>query len=431
MKAATSLFFTVTVAINSRQCSAYVVVPPPSTSFFGITSSARQLAIRGTKKYSTTIGTRRTSSTCIYSVPYLPNIDAEGDDGSFFLRASQQASKDRYEMLKQGKDPWAISLSTASVKEEPQQQQQDNIAKEEVAAVNEVPSSSDSNGETSSSSPPAKADYDGLLSESPLAQSQEEEMKKKEDTEQIIHVEESSSTTSSTTLDEIKRVEDEIATVKSQMKYRFQKRLLDARLAYNNVNRVGEGSTAEEMEAARKARLAAADEVAKMLKSGDELEEEEEVLPTTASTSTVNAGEGSTAEEMEETRNARLSEADEVAKTLKRTVNPTSVTGATSTVPLEEEENEEAKSDPELKTQPVSFTPPSPSPAAAATISEEDASNAQQPRLSSDGKEIYEPSQSALSINQENVDNGLMVLTRSYLVLNSIVQRLEKDNNKK
>eukprot|EP00984_Skeletonema_dohrnii_P035814 scaffold36018_cov189-Skeletonema_dohrnii-CCMP3373.AAC.2 len=57
----------------------------------------------------------------------------------------------------------------------------------------------------------------------------------------------------------------------------------------------------------------------------------------------------------------------------------------------------------------------------------EEPSNANQSKLSSDGKVIYEPFQAALDINQENVDNGLMVLTRSFLVLNSIVQRLDED----
>lgn len=438
MKAATNIFFTLAVAINSLQCTAYVVVPPPSTlsSFVGVTSYAAQVAIRGKEKYSTTsIGTRRTSSTtCIYSVPYLPNIEEE-DDGSFFLRASQQASKDRYEMLKQGKDPLAVSLSASVKEEEPNQQQQHTtVEKEEVSAVNDVSDSSGSSADAESTSSPtlAQDDYDGLLSslaESPLAKSLEEE---NVDTEQDTDVKKSSSSTPLSTLDEIKRVEDEIAAVKSQMKYRFQKRLMDARMAYNNnVNRVGEGSTAEEMEAARNARLTAADEVAKILQSGEELEEVEveASVPTTASTSTVvDAGEGSTAEEMEEARNARLAAADEIAKTLKKTVESTA---ETSTVSLEEEENEETKAEPsELETQPVSSTPPlsSPPPAAASTKIEEESSNtAKQPLVSSDGKAIYEPSQSALSINQENVDNGLMVLTRSFLVLNSIVQRLDKD----
>lgn len=413
MKTATHLLCTVAAVVTSshHRCSAYVTAP----SSFGIKSYATR-AIRGKKEYST-IGTSR-ASTCMYSVPYLPSMEEEGDDGSFFLSASQQAANERYELLKQGKDPLAVSLSTAPAQEESQeeQQQQDTAEKEEVtAAVNESDSIDDNTGVESL--PTLQTDdYDDLLSslsESPMAQSLEEE--EKEDTTAATELEEGSSTSS--THDEIKRVEDEIAAVKSQIKYKFQKRLMDTRMQFDDAERVGEGSTAEEMEAARNARLAAADQVKQVLVSGEELELEEAAAPvptSTDSTSTVDAGEGSTAEEMEEARNARLAEADEIAKTLKN-IEPTAVTApTTSTVQVEEEAKEET-------IEPVVETSP------AASKIEEEPSNANQSKLSSDGKVIYEPSQAALDINQENVDNGLMVLTRSFLVLNSIVQRLDED----
>jgi len=412
MKTATHLLCTVAVVVTSshHRCSAYVTAP----SSFGIKSYATR-AIREKKEYST-IGTSR-ASTCMYSVPYLPSMEEEGDDGSFFLSASQQAANDRYELLKQGKDPLAVSLSTAPAQEESQEQQQDTAEKKEVtAAVNESGSIDDNNTGVESLPTLQTDDYDDLLSslsESPMAQSLEEE--EKEDTTAATELEEESS--ASSTLVEIKRVEDEIAAVKSQIKYKFQKRLMDTRMQFDDAERVGEGSTAEEMEAARNARLAAADQVKQVLVSGEELEEEEAAVsvPTsTDSTSTVDAGEGSTAEEMEEARKARLAEADEIAKTLKN-IEPTAVTApTTSTVQVEEEAKEET-------IEPVVETSP------AASKIEEEPSNANQSKLSSDGKVIYEPSQAALDINQENVDNGLMVLTRSFLVLNSIVQRLDED----
>ena len=46
-------------------------------------------------------------------------------------------------------------------------------------------------------------------------------------------------------------------------------------------------------------------------------------------------------------------------------------------------------------------------------------------KLSSDGKKIFEPSKSALEMNQENVDMGLLVLTRAMLTLQSIVDEDE------
>eukprot|EP00984_Skeletonema_dohrnii_P027628 scaffold17253_cov78-Skeletonema_dohrnii-CCMP3373.AAC.1 len=324
MKTATHLLCTVAVIVTSSQhrCSAYVTAP----SSFGIKSYAP--AIRG-KKDSTTTGTSRASSTCMYSVPYLPNMEEEGDDGSFFLSASQQAANDRYELLKQGKDPLAISLSTAPAQEESQEQQQQE--KEEITvAVNESDSIDDNTG-VESLPTLQNDDYDDLLSslsESPMAQSLEEE--EKEDTTAATELEESSA---SSTLDKIKRVENEIAAVKSQIKYKFQKRLMDTRMQLDDAERVGEGSTAEEMEVARNARLAAADQVKQVLVSGEELEEEDEAaaaVPTiTDSTSTVDAGEGSTAEEMEEARKARLAEADEIAMTLKN-IEPTAVTAPTT-----------------------------------------------------------------------------------------------------
>mmetsp|Transcript_32481 Transcript_32481/g.55386 ORF Transcript_32481/g.55386 Transcript_32481/m.55386 type:complete len:412 (-) Transcript_32481:34-1269(-) len=409
MKTATHLLCTVAVVVTSshHRCSAYVTAP----SSFGIKSYATP-TIRGKKEYST-IGTSR-ASTCMYSVPYLPSMEEEGDDGSFFLSASQQAANERYELLKQGKDPLAISLSTAPAQEESQEQEQDTAEKEEVtAAVNESDSIDDNTGVESL--PTLQTDdYDNLLSslsESPMAQSLEEE--EKEDTTAATELEEGSSTSS--THDEIKRVEDEIAAVKSQIKYKFQKRLMDTRMQFDDAERVGEGNTAEEMEAARNARLAAADQVKQVLVSGEELEEEEASVPTsTDSTSTVDAGEGSTAEEMEEARKARLAEADEIAKAMKNVESTAVTVPTTSTVQVEEEAKEET-------IEPVVETSP------AASKIEEEPSNANQSKLSSDGKVIYEPSQAALDINQENVDNGLMVLTRSFLVLNSIVQRLDED----
>ena len=411
MKTATHLLCTVAAVVTSshHRCSAYVTAP----SSFGIKSYATR-AIRGKKEYST-IGTSR-ASTCMYSVPYLPSMEEEGDDGSFFLSASQQAANERYELLKQGKDPLAISLSTAPAQEESQQQEQDTVEKEEVtAAVNESDSIDDNNTGVESLPTLQTDDYDDLLSslsESPMAQSLEEE--EKEDTTAATELEEESS--ASSTLDEIKRVEDEIAAVKSQIKYKFQKRLMDTRMQFDDAERVGEGNTAEEMEAARNARLAAADQVKQVLVSGVELENEEAAsVPTsTDSTSTVDAGEGSTAEEMEEARNARLAEADEIAKAMKNVESTAVTVPTTSTVQVEEEAKEET-------IEPVVETSP------AASKIEEEPSNANQSKLSSDGKVIYEPSQAALDINQENVDNGLMVLTRSFLVLNSIVQRLDED----
>ena len=361
------------VVTSSNRCSAF-------------TSSLARHAIGGKKEYYSTIDTRRVS-TCIYSVPYLPNMEEEGDDGSFFLSASQQAANDRYELLKQGKDPLAISLSTSSVQEVTQKEQKQNVVEnEEVAVVNDVTSDSADNNDDDDAAPSLtleKDEYNDILSsvsESPMAQSLEE---KKEDTP--------TGSDSTSILDEIKRVEDEIEEVKSQMKDK-----IDARMA-ESAKRVGEGSTAKD-----DANLAAADQVATESKSDEKVEEEvvAAAVPTsTDSTSDVHAEDGSIVEEMEDARKARLVATEEIEVTESSAVT-------TPTSQSEEEKEEEIKADAGIENLPAPAQ--------------------EEPKLSSDGKVLYEPTQEELDINQENIENGLMVLTRSFLVLNSIVQRLDE-----
>lgn len=356
-------------------------------------------------------GKKITPST-LYSVPYLPNIEEEGDDGSFFLAASQQAAKDRFEMLKKGMDPLAISLSSVPIAEE-----QESAEKEvdEAPTVNKSP---DNKGQTGAekmkvSSPTVENDdYDGMLSslsESPLAQSLEEKKNKIE-----------AGIEPSTTLDEITRVESEIAAIKSEIKDKIQSRKDDANSTYDaNQPVVGEGSTAEEMETARYTRLAAADEIAKKLNSGEDLP-----LPPVleGAGATSEEAQERTAEESEAIREARLAAADEIAKSFRKSVDDSTSSPTTKSLTLSEDDNEEDEAK-DAKAEPVA--------AAAKAENIEEPSNANQPLLSSDGKLIYEPSHSAMNKNQENVENGLLLLTRSFLMLNSIVQRHlgeEEDN---
>lgn len=361
-------------------------------------------------------GKKITPST-LYSVPYLPNIEEEGDDGSFFLAASQQAAKDRFELLKKGIDPLAISLSSVPIAEE-----QETAEKEvdEAPTVNEL---SDNKGQTGAekmkvSSPTVTVendDYDGMLSslsESPLAQSLEEKKKIEADIEP------------STTLDEITRVESETAAIKSEIKDKIQCRKDDANSTYDaNQPVVGEGSTAEEMETARYTRLAAADEIAKKLNSGEDFGAAPLPPVLEGAGATSEEVQERTAEESEAIREARLTAADEIAKSFRKSVDDSTISSTTKSLTLSGDDNEEDEAK-EAEAEPV---------AAAATKAEnnEEPSNADQPQLSSDGKLIYEPSHSAMNMNQENVENGLLLLTRSFLMLNSIVQRHldeEEDN---
>ena len=358
-------------------------------------------------------GKKITPST-LYSVPYLPNIEEEGDDGSFFLAASQQAAKDRFEMLKKGMDPLAISLSSVPLIAEEQESAEKEV--DEAPTVNKSP---DNKGQTGAdekmkvSSPTVENDdYDGMLSslsESPLTQSLEEKKNKIE-----------AGIEPSTTLDEITRVESEIAAIKSEIKDKIQSRKDDANSTYDaNQPVVGEGSTAEEMETARYTRLAAADEIAKKLNSGEDLP-----LPPVleGAGATSEEAQERTAEESEAIREARLAAADEIAKSFRKSVDDSTSSPTTKSLTLSEDDNEEDEAK-DAKAEPVA--------AAAKAKNIEEPSNANQPLLSSDGKLIYEPSHAALNMNQENVENGLLLLSRSFLMLNSIVQRHlgeEEDN---
>ena len=331
----------------------------------------------------------------LYSVPYLPNIEEEGDDGSFFLAASQQAAKDRFEMLKKGMDPLAISLSA------------EKEVGEASTVNNELP---DNKGQTGAekmkvSSPTVENDdYDGMLSSLSLTQSLEDKKNKIE-----------AGIEPSTTLDETTRVESGIAAIKPEIKDKIQSRKDDANSTYDaNEPVVGEGSTAEEMETARYTRLAAADEIAKKLNSGEDFGAAPLLPVLEGAGATSEEAQERTAEESEAIREARLAAADEIAKSFRKSVDDTS-----SEDDIEEDEAKEAKAEPAAAA------------AAAKAENNEEPSNANQPLLSSDGKLIYEPSHSALNMNQENVENGLLLLTRSFLMLNSIVQRHlgeEEDN---
>ena len=353
-------------------------------------------------------GKKITPST-LYSVPYLPNIEEEGDDGSFFLAASQQAAKDRFDMLKKGMDPLAISLSSVPIAEEQESAEEKEV--DEAPTVNELP---DNKGQTGAknmkvSSPTVEDDdYDGVLSslsESPLAQSLEE---KKNKTEAGIEP--------STTLDEITRVESEIAAIKSEIKDKIQSRKDDANSTYDaNQPVVGEGSTAEEMETARYTRLAAADEIAKKLNSGEDFGAAPLLPVLEGAGATSEEAQERTAEESEAIREARLAAADEIAKSFRKSVDDSTTLLTTKSLTLSDDDNEENEAK-EAKAEPVAAV-------AAKAENNEEPSNANQPLLSSDGKLIYEPSHAALNMNQENVENGLLLLTRSFLMLNSIVQR--------
>ena len=374
-------------------CCAFVAKPlhrPSASSTLGNTSNSNPY--RWKKEYRNAVNPRRIKSR-IYSVPYLPKID-EGGDGSFFLNASQQAAKDRYEMLKQGKDPLAISLSTASIKEDISQQNE-SINVDESIQLNESSDDDDSNNtDTASTLTLEKDDYNDFLtslSDSPMA-------------EETTGASSAVQKPSKSTVDEIKRVENEIAAVKRQ---------INARMNTDSEKRAGEGSTAEEMEATRNARLAAADKIKKILEGEKQLEDAMGTS-STDSASITNAGEGSTAEEMEEARNLRLAAADEIANKLKQTAESSKVAAHT----IEEETKDELKTASEVEAQQESSSEP-------VSVGKEE--NTNKSKLSSDGKAIYEPSQSQLEMNQENVQNGLMVLTRSFLVLNSVVDRLTED----
>ena len=342
------------------------------------------------------------------------SVEIEEDD--FFSKASQSAAQERMQQLQDGESPLAVSLSTTTI----------------------VSSSDDTDSDV-------KIPNEPQLSSS----SSTKDNKKDEPIDIKVPIE--------------PQLPREPPTIQQVVQQIDSTQIIDdAEMLPPTI--ITEGMTAEEAELVRKARLG--DDVLLQEEEGETetplapVDEATQSQQTAEQTQTTKKEEDEepTAEEAEEKRNARLDAADKVAQTLLKEefpiVDDNDVTVKDDTeedgddrntnslyeemikVPIDPFQEKKSTSDEventeEKKPREPDDTKPATDddststdePISSSSSSSPPDSNGSKKLLSSDGKELYEPSQSALEMNQENVDMGLLVLTRAMLQLKAIVDK--------
>lgn len=341
------------------------------------------------------------------------SVEIEEDD--FFSKASQSAAQERMQQLQDGESPLAVSLSTTTI----------------------VSSSDDTDSDVK------------IPNEPQLSSSSTKDNKKDEPIDIKVPIE--------------PQLPREPPTIQQVVQQIDSTQIIDdAEMLPPTI--ITEGMTAEEAELVRKARLGDA-----VLLQEEEGETETPLAPVDEATQSQQTAEQTqttkkeedeepTAEEAEEKRNARLDAADKVAQTLLKEefpiVDDNDVTVKDDTeedgddrntnslyeemikVPIDPFQEKKSTSDEventeEKKPREPDDTKPATDddststdePISSSSSSSPPDSNGSKKLLSSDGKELYEPSQSALEMNQENVDMGLLVLTRAMLQLKAIVDK--------
>lgn len=342
------------------------------------------------------------------------SVEIEEDD--FFSKASQSAAQERMQQLQDGESPLAVSLSTTTI----------------------VSSSDDTDSDV-------KIPNEPQLSSS----SSTKDNKKDEPIDIKVPIE--------------PQLPREPPTIQQVVQQIDSTQIIDdAEMLPPTI--ITEGMTAEEAELVRKARLG--DDVLLQEEEGETetplapVDEATQSQQTAEQTQTTKKEEDEepTAEEAEEKRNARLDAADKVAQTLLKEefpiVDDNDVTVKDDTeedgddrntnslyeemikVPIDPFQEKKSTSDEventeEKKPREPDDTKPATDddststdePISSSSSSSPPDSNGSKKLLSSDGKELYEPSQSALEMNQENLDMGLLVLTRAMLQLKAIVDK--------
>lgn len=341
------------------------------------------------------------------------SVEIEEDD--FFSKASQSAAQERMQQLQDGESPLAVSLSTTTI----------------------VSSSDDTDSDVK------------IPNEPQLSSSSTKDNKQDEPSDIKVPIE--------------PKLPREPPTIQQVVQQIDSTQIIDdAEMLPPTI--ITEGMTAEEAELVRKARLG--DDVLLQEEEGETetplapVDEATQSQQTAEQTQTTKKEEDEepTAEEAEEKRNARLDAADKVAQTLLKEefpiVDDNDVTVKDDTeedgddrntnslyeemikVPIDPFQEKKSTSDEventeEKKPREPDDTKPATDddststdePISSSSSSSPPDSNGSKKLLSSDGKELYEPSQSALEMNQENLDMGLLVLTRAMLQLKAIVDK--------
>jgi len=345
---------------------------------------------------------QRRSSLVLNSSPNS-QVDEEVDD-AFFLKASQQASQFRMQQLKDGQDPLAISIASSSP---------DDISEVVVEAESKQADEGDIKVPTSLDEDTAQVETKSLQDEKlvdesvavPVAGELPKEEMTAEEAEQVRNANLSGTRGEGST-----PAEKDVATT--------------AKAAH-----ITEGQTAEEAEEVRKARLNVADEAAKILEQPPANVEEGEDT-TDSGVASTETNEDDTDDELQKQQLLReLSEVKFPAEPFK---DPKRLQQQKEEIA--EEETPDAVETADIKPDTSSTEDTATKTAANYEESSESkpAPTSDEPKLSSDGKALFEPSQTnstSSEVNQENIDMGLIVLTRGLLTLKSIVDR-NQDHDK-
>lgn len=369
--------------------------------------------------------------------------EEEAADDSFFLRASQEASQLRMKQLKDGQAPLAISLSSSLTENDIEgvEEEEEDVKEKEVETevegsnTNQAQTSTTDKGDAadkkleqqSQPSQDIKIPIDGILS------LDEDTQLEKKSLEETLVVDESVPLTGELSGEGMTAEEAEEAR---------NARLSGARgegstaaIAPDDVvkTQITEGQTAEQAEETRKARLDAADEVAKKMKQPTTMMAEEEGDKVVAVPPPGEEGDNG----------GELQQQLQSLKEVKFPVDPIKERQLQQEEEIATEAKPEKKKAVEIKSDSSSDTTATEKPTEEKSLDDQKEDTAETtavqssdsqpaltpntPKLSSDGKVLFEPSpessSSSSEVNQENVDLGLFVLTRSLLTLKSIVDK--------
>ena len=407
-------------------------------------------------KSTSYITTKQTTTRYITShLSSTPNEIEEGDD--FFTQASQQASRQRFQQLKDGVDPLAVSLATTSLSSD-----SDSSAKEEGTDKKNGKKNDDEDKQKPISQeikipnePQIKVPNEppsiNVIKDAKEAIEKEMEEDKKQVVDPILQSIKDARPDSSADVSEETNESETNPKTQEELEDELRSIKLGAKLAEDAERFWGSTSKDDEVTVTQK------DETKDQ--TPDEVVQEE---PTAAKeVEKIRTEEDSTAKPTEEKWSEPIFSVDTdeiVAQAM--TIEKGGDIVDTANTPVEEEQKK-ADEDGEVKvpidsvkkedqsedeiapsavvvkgttTEEVPISSVEEDTTAEVTTSPTSSSDEQIPmpssdnskKLSSDGKELYEPKQSKPGqVNQDNVDMGLLVLTQGLFALKSIVDKKE------
>jgi len=407
-----------------------------------------RFAIKSTSITSQQIITARDISNLLST----PNEIEEGDD--FFTQASQQASRQRFQQLKDGVSPLAVSLATTSLSSDSSDSSSGSAKEEGTDKKNDIKEAAEQSKPISQeikipNEPQIKIPNDPLsiniIKDSQEAIKKEIEVDKKQVVDPILQSIKNARPDSSADVSE-ETNESENPKTQEELEDELRSIKLGAKLAEDAERFWGSTSKDDEVTVTQK------DETKDQ--TPDEVVQEE---PTAKEVEKIRTEEDSTAKPTEEKQSEPIFtvDTDEIVAQAMNIEEEGDIVDTANILGEEEkktEEEEEVKvpidpfkndqsedeiapsaivKDTTIEKEPISSveedkTSPTPPSESDEPIPMPSSSGEDKPRLSSDGKELYEPKQSEPGkVNQDNVDMGLLVLTQGLFALKSIVDKKE------